>query len=95
MGPSMNVYGATRSLTAWAFQLLAQMLKPSLRSGNPTMIRPWRIVRDPVIVTAFQFGNPITIFVQMKINDLSRNPRRFGWCRLHKVRLVPSQNFCG
>jgi hypothetical protein len=69
--------------TSYTFQRLSEMFKPALRRRNPRVDGPRRIVTDVLLMPTFEFGYPVAVCVQMKINDLSGHPDRFCLHRLH------------
>jgi hypothetical protein len=46
-------------------------------------MRPRGVVPDVLLMPAFQFGNPIQLFIQMKVDDSSQRPRDFYFDRFH------------
>ena len=38
---------------------------------------------DVLLMPAFEFGYPFAVFINVKVNDLARNPDRFCLHRLH------------
>jgi hypothetical protein len=44
---------------------------------------------DELVVPALQLGNPIQIFIQMKVNDFSHHPGQFWLHGFHGDSLRP------
>jgi hypothetical protein len=45
--------------------------RSSILRDDPGAIRPWRIVANVLVVTAFQFGHPMVLSVLVESHDLS------------------------
>jgi hypothetical protein len=58
--------------------LLAHVLEAALRGGYPMMLSPRWVVADVLLVATFEFGEPITVFIHVKTDDLFRGARRLG-----------------
>ena len=52
-----------RLKTGRAVQLSSEMLEPALRRCNPGADIPRRIVTDMLLMPAFQFGDPLVVFI--------------------------------
>ncbi len=50
-------------------------LLPLLRVNHPRPILPWRVVADVTAVAAVEVGDPVTVFVLVKADDVTLHGR--------------------
>ena len=56
-------------LTILAFEHMTQVAVSALGRSDPRAVYPWRHVPDMLIVSTFEFGNPVLLFVLVESDD--------------------------
>ena len=59
---------------------MAEVFAAALRGGDPFAVEPGRVVADVLLMAAFEFGDPVKVFVLVKADDFARDS---GHGRMH------------
>ena len=82
----------SRQTTSHAGKLMTNVRLPTFHCCYPVVTCPRRIMSDMLLMTAFQLGNPVQFFVQMKTYDLPRSTRR--WLAERVLLMLHALTFC-